>query len=85
MLASRDRARIVESLGELIARRAPMGEQWPQLARIAAEHGFSPGEVYAVTGLALGMLVSFQAWTSTSEPAGRRTAGAAAIGVVQPA
>ena len=35
----RDRARVVGIIGQLVAQRAPMGEQWRQLAQMAADHG----------------------------------------------
>lgn len=38
-LMASDRAAIVECIEGLVAQRAPMGGQWSQLARIAAEHG----------------------------------------------
>jgi hypothetical protein len=34
-----DRARLVQIIGQLVAMRAPMGEQWRQLAHLAANHG----------------------------------------------
>ena len=34
-----DRARVVGILRELVAQRAPMGEQWQQIAQIAADNG----------------------------------------------
>lgn len=38
-LEHRDRARIVDIVRELVALRAPMGEQWHQLAQMAADNG----------------------------------------------
>jgi hypothetical protein len=38
-LATRDRARLAEIIGQLVALRAPVGEQWEQLAYLAASIG----------------------------------------------
>jgi len=38
-IAQGDRARLVQIICQLAAMRAPMGEQWRQLAQLAANHG----------------------------------------------